>query len=758
LWVYVNNGVISRIEEFDSSTHVSQWDRAWRKRVYAANRVQYPMQRVDFDPAGARNPQNRGISGYVRISWDEATSIVASEMSRAVSMYGNSSIFSLADCGWSSTGTLTTGVFDDFLNLYGGYTPLVGDYSEWGLDIGETYIFGTNCSESAAAGVTTWAAILANTKYFLMFGSNFATTTHPASFGDVIPSYFMQAKQKGIKFIIVDPLYTEAAVALGAQWIPILPGTDIAMMAAMAYVMITNKTYDTNFINNYTVGFSQFSDYILGTSDGTPKTPEWASSICGVDAQTITNLANLVSSQASQPVLMYSGCGPQRNANGDTFQRMLATVTSMSGNMGIAGGGYGSTPWGAGLGVPAGVTDATYGALALPVVANPVTNYIVYNRWADAVLNPGGTYQYSCQNRTYPNIKFLWKVAGVNWLNQHGDVNKSVTAIRAVDFYVSQDPWMVPASTYADIILPACTTFERNDITAGWNYLIFMQQAIQPLYDSMSDYNIFSMIAQKLGTGQKLTQGNTDLQWVQSMFTATKVPMSWSDFSTQGYYQFPSVAMQSTTAFQAFRQDPTSNALPSPSGKIEIFSQRIATFYGTSTPVTWPGVPTIPMWIEPFEWKGSAIASQYPLAIIASHEMLRLHSQFDNVTWLQEKSKINGFTPVWINPTDAQSRGINDGDTVRVFNGRGQTLASAMVTNRIVPGVVRIAEGGWFNPSDPSVAGSLDIGGCVNVLTTDNGTSNLAQGCTGHTALVQVEEWVAPTTTTSATSKTTSSM
>jgi len=276
-------------------------------------------------------------------------------------MYGNSSIFSLADCGWSSTGTLTTGVFDDFLNLYGGYTPLVGDYSEWGLDIGETYIFGTNCSESAAAGVTTWAAILANTKYFLMFGSNFATTTHPASFGDVIPSYFMQAKQKGIKFIIVDPLYTEAAVALGAQWIPILPGTDIAMMAAMAYVMITNKTYDTNFINNYTVGFSQFSDYILGTSDGTPKTPEWASSICGVDAQTITNLANLVSSQASQPVLMYSGCGPQRNANGDTFQRMLATVTSMSGNMGIAGGGYGSTPWGAGLGVPAGVTDATYG-------------------------------------------------------------------------------------------------------------------------------------------------------------------------------------------------------------------------------------------------------------------------------------------------------------------------------------------------------------------------------------------------------------
>jgi len=396
--------------------------------------------------------------------------------------------------------------------------------------------------------------------------------------------------------------------------------------------------------------------------------------------------------------------------------------------------------------------------LALPVVANPVTNYIVYNRWADAVLNPGGTYQYSCQNRTYPNIKFLWKVAGVNWLNQHGDVNKSVTAIRAVDFYVSQDPWMVPASTYADIILPACTTFERNDITAGWNYLIFMQQAIQPLYDSMSDYNIFSMIAQKLGTGQKLTQGNTDLQWVQSMFTATKVPMSWSDFSTQGYYQFPSVAMQSTTAFQAFRQDPTSNALPSPSGKIEIFSQRIATFYGTSTPVTWPGVPTIPMWIEPFEWKGSAIASQYPLAIIASHEMLRLHSQFDNVTWLQEKSKINGFTPVWINPTDAQSRGINDGDTVRVFNGRGQTLASAMVTNRIVPGVVRIAEGGWFNPSDPSVAGSLDIGGCVNVLTTDNGTSNLAQGCTGHTALVQVEEWVAPTTTTSATSKTTSSM
>jgi len=424
---------------------------------------------------------------------------------------------------------------------------------------------------------------------------------------------------------------------------------------------------------------------------------------------------------------------------------MIATVVAMSGNLGIPGGGYGSSPWDPSLALPSAIPGTTYGAISFPTPPNPIAakSYIPYYRWADAVLTPGTVIKQNCSNITLPALKFLWKLAGINFINQHSNINKAISAVRAVDFYVVEEPWMVPDAKYADIILPVCTTFERNDITVGWNYVVQMQQAIQPLYESMSDYDILSMIAQNLGIGSKFTQGNTELQWVETMYTATKSPLSWADFSKQGYYQYPASAMTSTTAFTAFRQDPTKNPLPTPSGLIEIFSQRIANFYGDNkgADVSWPSVPTIPQFIEPFEWKGSAAAAQYPLAMITSHNIYRQHSQADNVTWLRQRSKVNGYAPLWINAADAQTRGIKQGDVVLVNNSRGQALAAAVVTNRIMPGVVRLGEGSWYNSANPSDPNGLDLGGDPNTLTSDQGTSDLAQASTTHTSLVQVQEW-----------------
>jgi trimethylamine-N-oxide reductase (cytochrome c) len=736
-WVYTKDGVIARTEQFDSETHVSPFERSWRKRVYAADRVQYPMRRVDFDPNGNRNPQNRGKSGYVRISWDEAATLVANEMTRAKSLYGNEGIFTMIDTGWSSAGTMVseyTSVLNRLLNLFGGYTNPVGYYSEWALEIGEKYTVGQAVSESGANGSTTWQNIWDNTKAFVLWGGNPTVTTHMASFGDYIPSLFMQTKAKGIPFYVVDPRFNETAVALGATWIPILPGTDNAMLAAMAYVMITNNTYDSGFLATNAVGFDQFKDYILGNSDGVAKTPAWAEAICGVPAQTITNMANLITSQ--KPVLMSSGCGPQRGANGDTFQRMFVTVTAMSGNFGINGGGYGITPWGSGLGMPSGMFPVMAAMPSLPTPANPVTTWLIYNRWADAVLNPGGTYKADCQSLTYPTLKFLWKMTGVNWVNQHSDINKAISAIRAVDFYVSQDIWMVPSSKYADVILPACTTLEHNDIAGGWNYLVYMQQAIQPLYESLSDYDICSLVASKLGLGDAYTEGNTWDQWVQSVYASTKAPLSWADFTSQGFIKFTPKTMGNTAAFADFRADPTKNPLATPSGLIEIFSQRISDFYGAN----YPGVPTVPQFVEPYEWKGSALAATYPLAQISPHNTFRIHSQFDNVSWLRERSKTDDYSPLWINSIDAKARGIADGDVVRVFNGRGQAVAAAKVTERIMPGVVSLTEGSWFNPSNPADPSPLDLGGNPNTLTSDQGTSELAQATSSHTSLVQVEK------------------
>lgn len=733
--VNVQNGAIVSIEELDpTKTHLATFDRAWRNRVYAADRIKYPMKRVDFDPNGNRNPQNRGVTGYVRISWDEATALVASELKRAKQLYGNAAIFTMRDTGWNSTGSIYP--LDRLLNMYGGYTQPVGFYSNYGLEIGEKYSIGQT-SETGLAGMTTWQSIMDNTKYIILWGGDFVPTTDLAAFGTYISDMYMQVKAKGVKFIFVDPFLGEAAIATGAQWIPILPGTDNAMLAAMAYVMITNNTYDSNFMTNYTVGFQQFSDYVTGKSDGTPKTPDWASQICGVPAQTITDLANLITSQ--KPVLIRTGCGPQRGANGEHFQRMIVTVAAMGGNIGIAGGGYGSQPWDPSLQLPSALPGTTYSALSVPAPANPIaqTSYIPYYRWADAVLTPGTTIKHDCTNVTLPALKFLWKLAGINFINQHSDANKSIKALRSVDFYVVEEPWMVPDAKYADLILPACTTLERNDITAGWNYIVFMQQAIQPLYESMSDYDILSSIAQNLGLGSQFTEGNSDLDWVKKMYSGTGAPLSWDDFSKQGYYEFPATQMQSTTAYTAFRQDPAKNPLPTPSGKIEIFSQRIADFYGSN----YPGVPVIPQFIPPFEWKGSAIAAQYPLALITSHDIHRQHSQADNVVWLRQRSKLNGYAPLWINATDAQSRGINTGDVVLVYNGRGQVLAAANVTQRLAPGVVRLTQGSWYNSVNPGDPNGLDIGGCANTLTSDQGTSDLAQASTTHTSLVQVQKW-----------------
>jgi anaerobic selenocysteine-containing dehydrogenase len=221
------------------------------------------------------------------------------------------------------------------------------------------------------------------------------------------------------------------------------------------------------------------------------------------------------------------------------------------------------------------------------------------------------------------------------------------------------------------------------------------------------------------------------------MYNSLKTGTSWDDFAKQGYYEYPATQMTSTTAYTAFRQDPKSNPLPTPSGLIEVYSDRIAKFYGNN----YPGVPVIPQFIAPFEWKGSSIASQYPLAMITSHNMWRQHSQADNVEWLQQRSKLNGYAPIWINASDASARGINQGDIVLVNNGRGQLLAAAMVTQRIIPGTVRLCQGSWYNSVNPADPNGLDIGGCPNTLTSDQGTSDLAQASTTHTSLVQVQKW-----------------
>jgi biotin/methionine sulfoxide reductase len=185
--------------------------------------------------------------------------------------------------------------------------------------------------------------------------------------------------------------------------------------------------------------------------------------------------------------------------------------------------------------------------------------------------------------------------------------------------------------------------------------------------------------------------------------------------------------------FSEFRSDPDKNPLGTPSGRIEIFSETIASF-------GYDDCGGHPRWYEPDEWLAGARAADFPLHLIANQPATRFHSQLDHGA-VSQASKIRGREPVRLHPGDAAARNIADGDAVRVFNDRGACLAGAVLDDGLLPGVVQLATGAWYDPLDPADPNSMCVHGNVNVLTPDVGTSRLSRGCTGQHVLVEVERF-----------------
>ena len=283
-------------------------------------------------------------------------------------------------------------------------------------------------------------------------------------------------------------------------------------------------------------------------------------------------------------------------------------------------------------------------------------------------------------------------------------------------------------------MLPIATLFERNDITQFWRYVVYQHQILEPVGEARTDFEIFKELSKRLNFYDKFTSGlETEDAWLRKLYSMSDVPLSYDDFKRVGYFKLP-IDETPYVAFSEFRKDPKANPLKTASGKFEIYSETIASY-------KYPDCPPTPQWIEPFEWLGSAKTAQYPLHIVNKHPKWRRHSSYDNVQELHQYSKVNGFEPIFINPKDAADRTIATGDTVRVFNDRGQVLCGAVVTERIRPRVVVLQEGAWYRPSEPGKPGSLDQGGCTNSLTAQRGTSQLAQGPVCHDSLVQIEKY-----------------
>jgi anaerobic dimethyl sulfoxide reductase subunit A len=717
LKVHVKNGVIVRVEG-DDAEEAEQLRaclrcRALRQYVYHPKRLMHPLKRD--------GPKGEGK--FKRISWDEALDEIAHKLEEVKEKYGNSSIFLATGGGY--LGALHDGTYAmmRLLTQFGGFSTHYGNVSSEGA------VYATK-TQYGSPFVGNSREDLLNSKLIILWGWD------PARMISGTDSIYnlVKAKESGIKIVSIDPRYHDTAVILANEWIPIYPGTDTAMMVSMAYVIIKENLQDQAFLDKFTIGFDKFKEYVMGNEDGVPKTPEWAEEICGVKASIIEELAKEYAT--TKPAALMDCQGPARSAMGEQYNRCAMTLCAMTGNVGRHGGSAG----GGLMGIPYG--HMFFGARIPPPYKNPVEaggksvrgsldlqdRFIKRchtNKIFDAILKgkEGG----------YPfDVKFAWFVNN-NFLNQLGNTNKSAEALKKLDYMVCSELWMTPTARYADIILPVASIAEKNDITRPWPsgpYYTFNNKAIEPLGECKSDLRIAEELSNRLDFGEdefvKYPKVDRILKTLVKMPADTRKDIrDYKKYKKEGIHRIE--LEEPYVAFKKQIDDLENNPFKTPSGKIEIFSQRVADLNN-------PNNPPVPKYVSTWEDRNDPLIEKYPLQLISPHPPNSVHSELQLIEWLQEVVSHRA----WINSIDAERRDIKTGDEIIVFNDRGKILIEAWVTERIIPGVICIFEGAWYDPDKDGI----DRGGCVNVLTKDDysegGDSAL------NTCLVQVsnfEDW-----------------
>ena len=699
--------------------------RSYRQRIYSAERLLYPMIRTN----------EKGVAGkFRRATWDEALDLVARKMIEIKDKYGSQALVDQSYAG-ASYGVLhksdqIEGLLGRFLGMFGCRTNSWSVPSYQGTTTSSRWTFGTieDGNEDDA---------FAHSKLIIMWGWNPAYTFHGGN-----TFYYMRlAKQQGCKFVLIDPQYTDSASAYDAWWIPIRPNTDAAMMAGMAHYIFTNELQDQDFINRFSQGMDagtmpdwaqnsanggeNFKDYILGTYDGTPKTPEWAADICGVSAEDIRKLAHMYAT--TKPAALKASWAPGRNAYGEQYSRMGAALQAMTGNIGILGG------------CAEGVGKAWHAeAVAYPYdqYANIWFASIKSDRWAHIVLNypnvtreEAGLWPRDDQfDGVVPNIKGLfWQ--GSDWFNQLTNINKELEAVKKLELNVCLDSTITPTGSFAaDVLLPVSTHFERHDVALPWykgHYYIHRPKVIEPLGESKSDFQIFTELAWRIGgevfgkaynpragrsyfdNADAVDEAYLSAWWHDKVMHHQGVTMSWEEFKQRGVYKFK--LDKPHVAFRA--QVEEGQPFQTPSGKIEILCTELAQISDWKRTKYGYHIPSIPKWIEPWESLNSPKTSKHPFHLISPHPRWRTHSIFNNCSWLRETYEQEAT----INASDAKRLGIRTGDMVEVWNDRGRVVVPAYVTERLMPGVVVIYEGAWIDLDENGV----DRAGNPDMLTLD---------------------------------------
>lgn len=703
--------------------------RSMRRRVYNPDRLKYPMLRV-----GAR-----GEGKFKQISWEEAYDLISGNLKRIIKDYGNEAVY--LNYG---TGTLGGTVARSWppanspiarlMNCTGGYLNHYGTYSTAQISCAMPYTYGSGAGNSVSD--------IENSKLVVLFGNNPAETRMS---GGGITYQLEQARERSnARMIVIDPRYTDTAAGREDEWIPIRPGTDAALVAGLAHVLITEDLVDQPFLDKYCVGYdektlpanapknSHYKAYILGQGDdGIEKTPQWAAKITGIPADKIIKLAREIGS--AKPAYISQGWGPQRHSNGEQTARAIAMLPILTGNVGISGGNTGARE---------GNYDIPFERM--PTLENPVKTSISVFLWTDAIeRGPEMTATHDGvrgKDKLDVPIKFIWNYASNSLINQHSDINKTHDILqddKKCEMIVVIDNHMTASAKYADILLPDCTASEQMDFcldgaASNMGYVIFASQAIEPRFESKTVYEMCTQIARRMGVEDKFTEGRTQEEWLRHLYEISREKLpelpDFETFQQQGIYKKMN-PQGHVVAHKAFREDPIANPLNTPSGKIEIYSDRLADIAKTWTLEEGDLISAIPMYSPGFESHEDKLTEQYPLQLSGFHYKSRVHSTYGNVDVI----KAACLQEMWINPIDAARRNIKNGDMVRIFNDRGEVHINAKVTPRIIPGVVAMGEGAWYAPDE----NKIDHGGSLNVLTTQR-PSPLAKGNPQHSNLVEV--------------------
>ncbi|HCE4762585.1 TPA: trimethylamine-N-oxide reductase TorA [Vibrio parahaemolyticus] len=751
---HIYAGKVQEIKPLELDKNPTEMLNGIKGIIYSPSRVRYPMVRLDWLKKHKYSADTRGNNRFIRVTWDEALDLFYRELERVQKEYGPWALHA-GQTGWNQTGSFNncTAHMQRAVGMHGNFITKVGDYSTGAGQTIMPYVLGS--TEVYAQG-TSWSEILENSDNIILWANDpvknlqvgWNCETHESF------KYLAELKEKvakgEINVLSVDPVKNKTQRYLENDHLYINPMTDVAFMLAVAHVLYNENLYDKKFIDTYCLGFEEFIQYVQGkTKDKVEKTPEWAAAICGVKADKIREFARMLVSGRTQ-ILM--GWCIQRQEHGEQPYWAAAVVAAMVGQIGLPGGGISYGHHYSSIGVPStgfagpgGFPRNLDQGMKPKWDNNDFNGYsrtIPVARWIDCLLEPGKEINYNGGKVKLPDFKMM-VISGCNPWHHHQDRNRMKKAFRKLQTVVTIEFAWTATCRFSDIILPACTQWERNDIDVYGSYsnkgLIAMHRLVDPLFQSKPDFQIMSELTQRFGRREEYTRGMSEMEWIESLYNDCKK-------ANEGKFEMPEFNEfweKSVLDFGEgkpwvrhadFRKDPELNPLGTPSGFIEITSRKIGR-YG------YEHCQEHPMWFEKSERShGGPGSDKYPFWLQSCHPDKRLHSQMCESEEFRATYAVQGREPVYINPIDAKAKGIKDGDLVRVFNGRGQLLAGAVLTDSYPRGVIRIEEGAWYGPLNEK-EGAICTYGDPNTLTQDIGSSELAQATSANTCIVDFEKF-----------------